>query len=254
MPWARRCGATARRICLRSDTAPRRAVLVTRPAPGDAETAAALAALGWDPVLAPALVLRETPPATLPRAQALLLASRAAARALAPVPLPVLAVGAGTAAEARARGFADVTAAEGDAAALARLVAARRDPTAGPLLLAVGRGYGTELAAALRARGFRVIRRVVYQAIPAAALPDAALGAIRAGHVAAVLVTSPRGARILVALLRRAGLAEGTRGMRALVLSPRIAAALKPLAFAAVDFPARPDPALLPALLGPPSS
>ena len=39
--------------------------------------------------------------------------------------------------------------------------------------------------------------------------------------------------------------------MRALALSPRIAAALKPLAFAEVRVPARPDPALLPALLGP---
>jgi uroporphyrinogen-III synthase len=228
------------------------AVLVTRPAPGDAETAAAVAALGWEPLLAPALVLRETPPETLPRAQALLLASRAAARALPSAPLPVLAVGEGTAAEARARGFSDVTAAEGDAAALAALAAARLDPAVGPLLLAVGRGYGAELAAALRARGFRVIRRVVYAAHPATALPDAARDAIAAGRVAAMLVTSPRGARITAMLLRRAGLGDATQAMRTLVLSPRIAEALKPLRFAAVEMPARPDPALLPALLGAP--
>jgi uroporphyrinogen-III synthase len=226
------------------------AVLVTRPAPGDVETAAALAALGWQPVLAPALVLRETPPATQPRAQALLLASRAAARALPATTHPVLAVGEGTAAEARARGFTDVTAAEGDAAALAALAAARLDPATGPLLLAVGRGYGAELAAALRARGFRVIRRVVYAATPATALPDAARIAIIEGRVVAILVTSPRGARITATLLRRAGLAQATPAMRALVLSPRIAEALKPLRFAAIDMPARPDPALLPALLG----
>ncbi len=231
---------------------PRRAVLVTRPAPGDAETAAALAALGWEPVLAPALVLRESPPAALPRAQALLLASRAAARALPTAPLPVLAVGEGTAAEARARGFDDVTAGEGDAAALASLAAERLDPAAGPLLLAVGRGYGADLAAALRARGFRVVRRVVYAATPTTALPDAARAAIAAGRVAAMLVTSPRGARITAALLRRAGLADATQAMRALVLSPRIADALKPLRFATVEQPVRPDPALLPALLGPP--
>ena len=226
-------------------------ILITRPAPGSAETAAALAALGWHPILAPALMLYETPPATLPPAQALLLASRAAARALSPVLLPVLAVGDGTAAEARARGFADVTPAEGDAAALARLAATRLDPAAGPLLLAVGRGYGADLAAALRAQGFRVIRRVVYEAAPAEALPDPALAALRAGQVAAMLITSPRGARIMVALLRRAGLADASRAIRALVLSPRIAEALAPLSFAAVEMPVRPDPALLPALLGP---
>ena len=141
-------------------------MLVTRPEPGAAETAAACAALGWDLVLAPALVLRATPPARLPPAQALLLPSRAAARALEPATLPVLAVGDGTAAEARARGFADVRAADGDAASLAEYAAATLDPKAGPLLLAVGRGYGAELAAALRGRGFRVLRRVVYAAAP----------------------------------------------------------------------------------------
>lgn len=226
-------------------------MLVTRPAPGDAETAAALATLGWQAVLAPALVLHPTPPARLPRAQALLLASRAAARALPPAALPVLAVGAGTAAEARAAGFTDIAAAEGDAAALAALAAARLEPGGGPLLLAVGRGYGADLARALRGQGFRVIRRVVYRAVAAEALPAAAVEAIRRGSVAAVLVTSPRGARSLAALLHRAGLAEATRGMRALALSPRIATALKPLRFAAVEMPDRPDPALLPALLGP---
>ncbi|WP_230168567.1 uroporphyrinogen-III synthase, partial [Roseomonas sp. CECT 9278] len=169
-----------------------------------------------------------------------------------PTPMPVLAVGAGTAAEARARGFADVTAAQGDAAALATLAAARLDPAGGPLLLAVGRGYGADLAAALRARGFRVIRRVVYAAAPATALPEPARAAIAQGRVAAMLVTSPRGARIMATLLRRAGLADATRAMRALVLSPRIAEALAPLRFAAVAMPARPDPGLLPALLGAP--
>ncbi|EHL99111.1 hypothetical protein HMPREF9946_03359, partial [Acetobacteraceae bacterium AT-5844] len=38
------------------------AVLITRPEPGGADTAAAVAALGWRPVLAPALVLAPLPP------------------------------------------------------------------------------------------------------------------------------------------------------------------------------------------------
>lgn len=227
-----------------------RAVIVTRPEPGATETAAAVAALGWRPVLAPALVLRSTAPTALPRAQALLLPSRAAARALPPAPLPVLAVGAGTAQEARARGFSDVTAAEGEAVALAALAAERLDPRAGPLLLAVGRGYSTGLAAALRRRGFRVIRRVVYEAIPADGLPPDAIAALRAGEAAAVFVTSPRGARILVAQLRAEGLADATAGLRALVLSPRIGEALAPLHWRSIETTPRPDPALLPALLG----
>ena len=76
-------------------------VLITRPEPGAAETARRVAALGWRPILAPALVLAPRPFAA-PPAQALLLTSRAAARALPPSDTPVLAVGEATAAEARA--------------------------------------------------------------------------------------------------------------------------------------------------------
>ncbi|MBW6399434.1 uroporphyrinogen-III synthase [Roseomonas sp. HJA6] len=233
-------------------SAPGAAVLITRPEPGAAETAAACAARGWTPVLAPSLLLRSCPPATLPPAQALLLPSRAAARALPASALPVLAVGEGTAAEARARGFTRVAAAGGDAAALAAAAAAGFDPQAGPLLLAVGRGYGAELAAALRGRGFRVLRRVVYAAAPAISLPDAARDALRAGRVAAALFTSPRGARITIALIRRAGLAEAAGTIRAIVISPRIAQVLAPLPWASVAITPGPDPALLPACLGPP--
>ncbi len=229
----------------------RKHILVTRPEPGAAETAHAVAALGWTPLLAPSLTLRTLAVRHLPRAQAILLPSRAAARALDPTTTPVLAVGAGTAAEARARGFPSVVAAEGDAAALATLAAQRLDPASGPLLLAVGRGYGAELAAALRARGFRVIRRVTYEAAPATALPEDARAALAAGQVAAALFTSPRGARITLALLRAAGLAEAARGIRALAISARIAEALRPLPWGAIAVTERPDPALLPALLGP---
>lgn len=228
------------------------AVLITRPEPGAAETAAACAALGWAPVLAPALLLLPCPPTALPAAQALLLPSRAAARALPPAALPVLAVGDGTAAEARAQGFADVRAAGGDAASLAEAASASLDPRAGPLLLAVGRGYGVELAAALRGRGFRVLRRVVYAATPATALPEPARDALAAGRVAAALFTSPRGARITIALMRRAGLAEVARGIRAIAISARIAQALAPLPWAAIETTPRPDPAFLPTSLGSP--
>jgi len=231
---------------------PGAAVLITRPEPGAVETATACVALGWTPILAPPLLLRPCPPAGLPSAQALLLTSRAAARALRPLALPVLAVGEGTATEARAQGFADVRAAAGDAAALARQAAECLDPAAGPLLLAVGRGYGAELASSLRQHGFRVIRRVVYAAEPATDLPKAAQAALAQGQVSAALFTSPRGARITLALLHRAGLTGAVRGIRALALSPRIAEALAVLPWARVETTPQPDPALLPQCLGPP--
>jgi uroporphyrinogen-III synthase len=151
-----------------------RAVLITRPEPGAAETARAVAALGWEAVLAPALTLTALPFKPPSSCQALILTSRAAARALPPAALPVIAVGEATATEARARGFTDVEAAAGDAAALAAMISATRRPEDGALCLAVGEGYALDLAAALRAKGFRVIRRVVYAARPSASLPGEA--------------------------------------------------------------------------------
>jgi uroporphyrinogen-III synthase len=238
------------------------AVLVTRPEPGAAETAARVAALGWQPVLAPALVLgpRRGAAALPPRggAQALLLTSRAAARALVPpeaVGPPVLAVGEPTADEARARGFADVIAAGGDAASLAALAAARLDPKAGPLLLAVGEGYGLDLAAALRGRGFRVLRRIAYAAAPAPALPEPARAALAAGGVVAALFFSPRSAECAMSLIRAAGLARAVPAIEALCISPRVAraaaAAAAPLPWRATRVPARPDQDSMLQLLGP---
>jgi uroporphyrinogen-III synthase len=143
-----------------------RAILITRPEPGAAESARAVAALGWEAVLAPALTLTAQPFKLPGNCQAIIITSRAAARALPPATLPVVAVGEATAAEARARGFAEVRAAAGDAAALTALIGKTLKPEAGTLCLAVGEGYALDLAEALRAKGFRVIRRVVYAARP----------------------------------------------------------------------------------------
>jgi uroporphyrinogen-III synthase len=227
-----------------------RAILITRPEPGAAETAQALMALGWEAVLAPALTLTALPFKAPASCQALVLTSRAAARALPPAVLPVIAVGEATAAEARARGFAKVEAAAGDAKALAALISATHRPEAGALCLAVGEGYALDLAAALRAKGFRVLRRVVYAARPSAALPAAALTSLRQGRVHAALFTSPRLAREAVRLLRHAKLEDRAAHIIAIALSPRIAATLGALPWAEIRTAARPDHAALLACLG----
>lgn len=226
-------------------------VLITRPEPGAAETALRVAALGWRPVLAPALVLapRAVRP---PPAQALLLTSRAAARALSPWPIPVFAVGEATAEAARAQGFTDVRAAEGDAVALAALCAARLDPAAGPLLLAVGAGYSLDLAAALRRHGFRVTRRIAYAAVEATDLSVDAVLALRNREVAHALFFSPRSARCSLRALIASGLSEGLRGVEAIAISPRVAAVLDGLPWRSIRTARRPDQDHILELLGPP--
>jgi len=230
-------------------------VLVTRPEPGGAETASRVAALGWRAVVAPALVLAPRR-FVMPHCQAVLVTSRAAARALAPVPgLPLLAVGEATAAEARARGWDAVEAAAGTADDLAEVAAMRLHPASGALLLAVGEGYGAELSDALRARGFAVLRRVAYRAAPAAALPAEAVDALRAGSVGTVLFHSPRSAACAITLLRAAGLAGTASRMGVLAISRRVAEAaadaIAPLAWRGIRTAARPEEDALLRLLGP---
>ncbi|MEI6162415.1 MAG: uroporphyrinogen-III synthase [Roseococcus sp.] len=229
-----------------------RGILVTRPEPGAAETAARLIALGWTPILAPALLLAPRPLAPPTRAQALLLTSRAAARALMPWPIRVLTVGAATAESARAQGFSDVRAAGGDAAALAALCAETLRPEDGPLLLAVGAAYSLDLTALLRAQGFRVIRRVVYAATEAPALPESAARAVREREVSHAMFFSPRSAACSVALLSGAGLGASLGGIEALAISPRVALALEAMAWRRIRVASRPDQDHLLELLGTP--
>lgn len=217
-------------------------VLITRPEPGAAETAAAVAALGWKPVLAPALVL--APCGITPvQVQASLITSRAAAAAL-PLGPPVLAVGEASAQAARALGH-QALAASGDAAALLALAKARLNPADGPLLLAVGQGYAQDLAEGLRAAGFRVLRRVAYVARPADAPPAEAVQALAAGRIRAGLFFSPRSAALAMPHL-----AAAAPAIRAIAISPRVALTLRRLPWASISIAAQPDHAAMLRALG----
>ncbi|MDO9502755.1 uroporphyrinogen-III synthase, partial [Falsiroseomonas sp.] len=165
-------------------------------------------------------------------------------------------VGEGTAEAARAAGWAQAEAAGGTAVDLARLASARLDPQAGPLLLAVGQGYALDLAADLRRRGFRVLRRIAYAARPATTLPGAVRDALASGEVPPVILFhSPRSARCAITLFREAGHAETIAQMAALVISPRVAeaarTAIAPLRWRDLRVAARPSEDALLALLGP---
>lgn len=228
-------------------------VLITRPQPGAAETAARVAALGLRPVIAPLLQIRLLR-ATLPppgRLQAVLIAS---GNALAAVPadyraLTLLAVGEASAAHARAAGFARVLSADGDAQALAALAATYCAPAGLPLLLAAGQGQSLTLAAALRARGFRVIRRAVYVARPVRALPDEAVAALRDETLGAALFFSAETARQFARLLIRAGLREAVRGIDACAIGRPAATAIEDLPWRRVLRAAKPTQDAMLALL-----
>jgi uroporphyrinogen-III synthase len=228
-------------------------VLITRPQPGAAETAARVAALGLRPVVAPLLEIRPLP-ANLPapdRLQAILIAS---GNALPGLPadyhrLKLLAVGEASAIHARAAGFTQVLSADGDAEALATLASTHCTPNGLPLLLAVGRGQSLTLAAALRARDFRVIRRAVYVANPVRALPDQAIAALRAQSLGAALFFSAETARQFVRLLIRAGLGEAVREIDACAIGQPAATAIEALPWRRVLRAAKPTQDAMLALL-----
>lgn len=200
--------------------------------------------MGFRPVIAPALVIRMVA-AHLPdpgSVQAVLVTSANALPAFASSwhGRPLFAVGAATAVQARADGFRDVHSAGADAVALAALVAQGRRPGGGPLLLASGRGQGQTLAATLRAAGFRVLRRVVYAAEPAPALPAPALTALAEGRICHALFFSAETARAFLRLARRAGLVESLRRIDAISIGQPARVALEAVPWRRIRVAARP--------------
>ena len=172
-------------------------LLVARPEPDNARTAAVLRSQGHEVVLAPLLHIEAAPDADLgpPPFAAILITSANGVRALAGHPrrgellaLPVLAVGGSSAEAARAAGFADVMSAEGDAVDLARLAAQRFAGSKGPLLYLAGEDRSGELAMP----GLTVRTVVVYRAARAEKLPPAARAALEQGRIDGVLHFSRR--------------------------------------------------------------
>ena len=241
-------------------------LLVTRPEPDGARTAAALRAQGHDVMLAPVLRVEPDPAADLGPGPwgAVLITSANAVRAVTAHPrkaellaLPVFAVGRRSAEAARAAGLADVVSADGNADDLARLILARlilvRAPAAPPnhpLLYLAGEDRAADLAGALATHGIVVHTVVVYRAVAETALPAAVRDALAAGTVDGVLHYSRRSANALAALAMDADIGLKSLATRHYCLSAQVAEPLRQGGVATVAVARRPDEAALLALLG----
>lgn len=213
--------------------AERRAVLITRPEPGASETLAPVAALGFEPILAPALVvrrLRRLSAADLDGAQAAVLTSAAAARAAvedldasARSRISAFCVGERTAAAARQAGFGRVEIGAGRAEDLPALLRGV-NPAGGAVLLLRGREVAYPLAAELGAMGLSLRDLALYGADPAEALPQEATKALRDGRVAAALLLSARTVEAFQALPGRDTVSQPLGDVVAVCNSARTAA------------------------------
>ena len=228
-------------------------VLVTRAEADAARTAGALARLGHEAVIAPALAIAPrflTPPTRRP--DALLATSRHAFAAPLPEEMgrgaPVFAVGEHTAEAARAAGFRDVRVGAGDGAGLAPLVVLTM-PRPATLLYLAGRDRKPEVEAALGAAGYRLEVAEVYAAEPVEAWPEAAVEKLRAGEVGAALHYSRRSAALALDLARRHGVTAPFLSLEHLCLSADAAEPLIAAGAPAVAAAARPDEGSLLALL-----
>lgn len=194
-------------------------VLVTRPEPAATATAARLARLGHEAIVAPLLTVRalewEWPEMPV---EALAVTSANAFAGLRALPeLPLFAVGDATAAAARRHGVRDVRAPGGDVAAL--WAAVRAAGFARALHLA-----GRERTAAAVPGGLTVEVRAVYAADLAEALPDDMAAALRAAAVDWTLLYSARTAGGFARLVDAAGIARAALSIAA-ISSAALAAA-----------------------------
>lgn len=230
-------------------------ILVTRPNEDAAPLAARLAAMGHEAVAAPLLDIHiiAGDELDLRGVQAVLFTSANGVRAFAARSdnraLPALCVGDATAREAKALGFDDVKSAAGDVATLAQLTKAERDPRAGALLHPAGGKVAGDLAGLLQGADFTYRREVLYGAIKAEALPEAARTALMAGDVDGVLLYSPRTGAAFAKLVVDANLGDRLGHVTAYCLSPAVAVEVQNLSWAVIKVAASPDQDALLAML-----
>lgn len=187
-----------------------RRVLVLRPEPGATETAARLAAAGFEPVVLPLSEIRPLAPALGLDAVLCACVAATSVNALRHAPeqllhlvrnKPLFAVGETTAQAARLAGFSDVTAGADDGAALAGMVLDSGPD--GPVLYFCGKVRRPEFERSLRDGGLEVLPVEVYDALPVdQSRRFNALGDVGGPLIA--LCHSPEAARMLADLAAKA--------------------------------------------------
>jgi uroporphyrinogen-III synthase len=231
-------------------------LLVTRPEPDGARTAAALHARGHEALQAP--LLRTEPTAfTLPDESwaAVILTSANAARAVAAhgqrariVARLAFAVGQRTAAAARDAGFVSVHSADGNQGDLLALIRSRLGDAQAPLLYLVGEDRAGDLVGDLAAAGLNVVTVVAYRAIKAKQFSPEVAAALAQGALDGVLHFSRRSAEAYLECAAGAGLGSAGLAPLQLCLSQQVAAPLVAAGAARIRVAARPDEAALLAL------
>jgi uroporphyrinogen-III synthase len=235
-------------------------LLVTRPDPEGARTAALLRGCGHEVLLQALLRIEPAADAELgdgPWA-AVVFTSANAVRAVAAhrrfgelARLPAYAVGKRTQAAAVAAGFSSVTSADGDVNTLAELVSLTPPQAGRPLLYCAGEDRAGDLAGVLQARGMRLETVHVYRAEMVTGLDPGVCAAFAGDAIDGVLHYSARTAAAFVAAAAAAGIRDLSIQARHLCLSVQVAAPLVAAGATAIDVASEPNEQALFALIAP---
>jgi uroporphyrinogen-III synthase len=205
-------------------------IAVTRPGEDAGPLKARLEAMGHQVVMIPLMTIRPRAGVAIPDRpwQAVAVTSANGIRALPEGhgldEFRVLTVGPQSLKAALARGLT-AEAHGGDVNGLAAFIRSGLDPRAGPILYLSGAETAGDLEAQLKGAGFNCHRAVLYDAVPAESL-GAAEAPLRNGEIDAVLLYSPRTARIWLKLAETAGLLTGAAHVRNFCLSANVASVL----------------------------
>jgi uroporphyrinogen-III synthase len=225
-------------------------VLITRPERDAADLKSRIEALGCEVTVAPLLEIafNEVPSDALIDAAGLIATSRNGLTALAASPamalaksLPVFAVGPATALLARELGFATVIAGAGTAADLVPVLEKHADAGARPFVHLGGDHQAFDLAGALRSRGISLGRVEAYRSVAVKTFSAAVTGLLARRALDAVILMSPRTARVWTDLVRALPDKPDLTKVTHVCLSPAVAAALKPLGAVRTEISAAPN-------------
>jgi uroporphyrinogen-III synthase len=226
-------------------------IAVTRPEEDAGALKQKLEAMGHEVVTVPLMTIRARGGVVIPERpwQAIAVTSANGIRALPDghglQAFRTLTVGPQSLKAAAAAGFT-AEAHGGDVNGLAAFIRAELAPGAGPILYLSGAETAGDLEGQLAAAGFDCHRAVLYDAVPAESL-GAAAKPLQNGEIDAVLLYSPRSARIWLALTEAAGLVAQAAHLRNFCLSRNVASVL-PEAWAK-SIPVTPDEQAMLALL-----
>ena len=229
-------------------------VIVTRPLPQGDRTAAALAALGHEPVLMPLTEIHPTEPRPLsddPDGYAMVVATSANALVHAPLVLtqalrdiPFIGVGAATEHAALACGFSDTECTSGNADDLARHIIADL-PRGARIAYLCGRVRKPDLEKKLAEAGLEIDTLETYDTVLVSYTTDFLREQFVTGTAQAVLLYSRNAAQRLADLLKPVGVTNVADFTSFFCLSEDVTAPLRKAGFPAVAVAAEPTEAAL---------